>query len=295
MTTDATDTPHTPDPAGPADAANRCLNCGHPVSDRYCGACGQEAVASVVSFRELVASAIDSYLSLDSKLVRSLVPFLRHPGLLSEEYVRGRRERYVSPIRLYLVSSLLFFVVASFLVDRSDTGFLRITNTSKNTEAPAPGALPQSADSLAVGSRGNSPTGAFFERLFETDPQEISAHFVRQLPRALFVLVPVFALLLRLIYARRSRLYIEHLVLGLHVHAFLFLVATPAMLIPTSIGAAPVLLLSSAYLLLSMKRFYAQGWIKTLLKSWLLQAMYLVVVTVAMLATLVLTVMFSLG
>jgi hypothetical protein len=298
----------TADPGGRGSepGAARCLECGSAVADRYCGRCGQEAVPAVGTVRDLLSSTVDNYFALDSKLVRSLIPFFRHPGMLSEEYVHGRRQRYVSPIRLYLASSVLFFLVAAFFVDRSDSGFLRITDTSRSAPTDSAAAGPAAEVTQPAGEDSLPPSegmessasegllGRFLQKLLQTDPQVISAHFLRQLPRALFVLVPVFALLLKLFYVRRSRLYLEHLVLALHSHALLFLVATPALLSRSAIVGQIAILGAGVHTLFAMKRFYRQGWGRTIAKFLLLVACYSGLVGAAMIVTLVVTVLFSL-
>ncbi|MCA9727521.1 MAG: DUF3667 domain-containing protein [Candidatus Eisenbacteria bacterium] len=299
-----------------------CLNCGTPFSTPFCPECGQERGPSILTFRELLSSTVDHYLSLDSKFVRSLIPFLRHPGMLSEEYVRGRRQRYVSPIRLYLVTSLVFFVTASFFVDRSEQGFLHIQNSSERTVSPDSskvtirrGPAPQFAitrsgqvagdsldrttagegsDSVPGNQFSEDAKGTFFRKLFETDPRVISSHFVKQIPRALFLLVPLFALLLKLVYWRRSRAYIEHLVFALHSHAFLFLILIPAVLTRSRMVGNLGMVVASVYFFIAMKRFYDQGWGKTTLKFLLAAGAYSTVLATALLITLVLTIVFSL-
>jgi hypothetical protein len=104
------------------------------------------------------------------------------------------------------------------------------------------------------------------------------------LPQAMVVMIPLFALLLKLFYLFRRRLYMEHLIVALHSHAFLFL----ALLLATLLGMlaawlrphaawaghgvdylqTAVLLWMPAYLLVMQKRVYRQGWPMTLLKYW---------------------------
>lgn len=104
------------------------------------------------------------------------------------------------------------------------------------------------------------------------------------LPQAMVVMVPLFALLLKLFYVFRRRLYMEHLIVALHSHAFLFL----ALLLATLLGMfagwlrphagwagrgvdylqTAILLWMPAYLLMMQKRVYRQGWPMTLLKYW---------------------------
>jgi len=111
-----------------------------------------------------------------------------------------------------------------------------------------------------------------------------------KLPAAMFVLIPVFAGLLKLFYLFRRRLYMEHLIVALHSHAFMFLslllvIATGMLstwLRPHAAWAGDALgwvqnllmLWVPAYLLIMQKRVYRQGWAMTLLKFWFIGWFY---------------------
>ena len=106
---------------------------------------------------------------------------------------------------------------------------------------------------------------------------------IRRLPTVMFLLLPVFALLLKLIYIRRDWYYSEHLVFGLHTHAFAFTVfAFIVVLIWLGSDAAWISILGNVLMLLvlpiyfyvAQKRVYEQGWIKTAIKAWMLGWMY---------------------
>jgi hypothetical protein len=96
------------------DAQPRCLNCGTRLSGQYCGTCGQRARSRLISLWELISDAFGDLLELDSRLWQTLVPLLIRPGKLTFDYLQGRRARYMPPFRMYLVLSLLFFLVAFF-------------------------------------------------------------------------------------------------------------------------------------------------------------------------------------
>ncbi len=98
----------------PGDAPPACLNCGAPLAGQYCGQCGQRASSRLISLFELLRDAFGDLFELDSRLWRTLVPLLVRPGRLTREYLQGRRARYMPPFRMYLVLSLIFFVVAFF-------------------------------------------------------------------------------------------------------------------------------------------------------------------------------------
>lgn len=91
-----------------------CLNCGSELHGQYCGQCGQRASSRLISLWELTRDAFGDLLELDSRLWRTLIPLLVRPGQLTRDYLEGRRARYMPPFRMYLVLSVVFFVVAFF-------------------------------------------------------------------------------------------------------------------------------------------------------------------------------------
>jgi len=96
------------------DASPDCLNCGAHLRGQYCGTCGQRSRSRLISLWELISDAFGDLLELDSRLWQTLVPLMNRPGQLTHDYLQGRRARYMPPFRMYLVLSLLFFVVAFF-------------------------------------------------------------------------------------------------------------------------------------------------------------------------------------
>ena len=99
-----------------SESANpqNCLNCGTDLVGQYCGQCGQRATTRFISIFELLRDAFGDLFELDSRLWRTLAPLLIRPGLLTKDYLEGRRARYMPPFRMYLVLSVVFFVVAFF-------------------------------------------------------------------------------------------------------------------------------------------------------------------------------------
>ena len=91
-----------------------CLNCGAELRGQYCGNCGQRARSRLISLWELLQDAFGDLFELDSRLWRTLTPLLIRPGQLTRDYLEGRRARYMPPFRMYLVLSVIFFVVAFF-------------------------------------------------------------------------------------------------------------------------------------------------------------------------------------
>src|SRR5512135_1328758 len=91
-------------------ASTTCLNCGETVQAHYCSHCGQENVNYNESLRKLIPEVLHEYFGWDSAVFASVPALLFKPGFLTNEFNAGRRAKYISPIRLYLITSALYFV-----------------------------------------------------------------------------------------------------------------------------------------------------------------------------------------
>ncbi|MCZ6560332.1 MAG: DUF4286 family protein [Gammaproteobacteria bacterium] len=90
-----------------------CPNCDTPLHGQYCWQCGQRSRVRLITLWELISEAVGDLFELDSRLWRSLKPLMFRPGLLTSDYLAGRRARYMPPFRMYLVLSIIFFLVWS--------------------------------------------------------------------------------------------------------------------------------------------------------------------------------------
>lgn len=89
-----------------------CLNCGKPLrhDDVFCSYCGQKNVEKL-SFGSFINQIISGLFSYDSRFWTTFIPLLFKPGLISKDYIEGKRKRYVNPFQLYLQVSILFFLL----------------------------------------------------------------------------------------------------------------------------------------------------------------------------------------
>lgn len=94
-----------------AEDHDRCLNCNTPLKGEYCYNCGQRDDDFRRPFVMLSNEFLSDQFQWDSRIVRSFMPFLLMPGKMTRAFMSGERGQYVSPLRLYLVISLLFFIV----------------------------------------------------------------------------------------------------------------------------------------------------------------------------------------
>src|SRR5437667_7169200 len=91
-----------------------CENCGAQLDGHWCGQCGQAAVDYRRSFRHVVADVLESFLNWDSKFFTTIALLILKPWRLTNEFLAGKRVRYVNPLRLYLLASILFFFAVNY-------------------------------------------------------------------------------------------------------------------------------------------------------------------------------------
>lgn len=101
-------------PDGAAPPRQPCLNCGVTLTGQYCGNCGQRASSRLISIWQLSKEAFGDLFEIDSRVWQTLVPLLIRPGRLTSYYLQGKRARFMPPFRMYIVLSVLFFLVAFF-------------------------------------------------------------------------------------------------------------------------------------------------------------------------------------
>jgi hypothetical protein len=131
----------------PAGEMPECLNCGGHLRGQYCGNCGQRGSSRLISLWELLRDAFGDLFELDSRLWRTLVPLVIRPGRLTHDYLQGRRVRYMPPFRMYLVLSLLFFLVA-FFDPRESLGIFYEPQTAEEETAREHGEAARIADEV---------------------------------------------------------------------------------------------------------------------------------------------------
>jgi hypothetical protein len=235
----------------------RCPNCGASLHGPFCARCGQKESPLDPPFSEFLRELVHEIAHVDSKVVQSVRLLLTRPGFLSREHFEGRRMRYVSPIRLYLLSSVLYFAVVAF----APLAGPRISCTTCPPE-----------DRARV----------------EQEMREAAVHWT---PRAMFVLVPMFAGLIALAARRSGRNYPQHLYFAMHIHTAWFVLGVVAAVaglahVPyiTSVVSGGVTLYAMLYLVLAFRRAYDATFIRSILSSAIVTGTYMLVVMVTLLA-----------
>ena len=209
---------------GPLEAG-RCLNCGAPLHGPFCASCGQRSVPPNPTVRELAGDTWQELSGYDGRIMATLRGLLR-PGFLTREYLAGRRAHYLPPMRLYLIVSVVYFVIAaSAPADGGSQGTLNspggvrvgITNDERTGDITEE----ERAELLREAETAHWLIRPML-RDFATDPDGWRARIFTVMPRVFFALLPVFAGVVALFYRRRH--FPTFLVFAVHLHAFAFLV-----------------------------------------------------------------------
>ncbi|HYM85811.1 MAG TPA: DUF3667 domain-containing protein [Pseudoxanthomonas sp.] len=374
------------------DTPTHCENCHVALQGEFCHQCGQSIHSPVRHAGHAIEEVFESFWHLDGRLFRTLRDLLA-PGRTTLEYLAGHRQRYLPPLRLFVIMSLLAFFVGkltihvdrepvSLSVDTSAiTGSKTVEEVKRNrdrmlaeieksrngdgnsipgvdalqiaaqvqiegeaanriTELTRGSAPPPAAGDAALGRR--KPEGALFSKdnevwdparnpakinwlpafanewltgkliqgrenieSMEGRPDKWVQALLSSLPSALFLLVPVFALMLKIAYVFKRRLYMEHLVVALYSHVFLLMALTAVFLlfalaawvqphvgwfaVCLYVAIAALLTWVPIYLLLMQKRVYAQGWPMTLLKYSVIGVSYFYLLVFAAVAMFMVT------
>jgi hypothetical protein len=260
-----------------------------------------------------VVELLSGLFNFDTKLLRTLRDLFWPPGLVIREFNANRRVRYVPPLRLYLFTSVLFFILLAWTTDRLEIGADDVVavNEPRNGEANTQGltlnfggdteltdstlnalsmrpvitnaSIDSALTSAGIGSgfwtraavrmginarAGSNRKAAYVQNIFS------------MFSKLMFILLPLFALLLLVLHLGSGRYYSEHLVFALYFHTVLFLLIGMRLLFGQFIdmGSASILFLLFAvfHLLWSIRVVYRSSWWRTILRTTLLVFRYFI-------------------
>lgn len=255
------------------DDTTHCHNCCAAVDYHYCAVCGQATRLHVPSAGEFIHEFVAHYVALEGRLWKTLYFLLFKPGLLTAEYIAGRRVRYVEPLRVYLTFSILFFALLKF-------GGPPVADFG---ETISPGSAVQQMAKTAPAARDEGPVvilagveyplrakvEAFAAKPMAEKNRLMHSAFFSYVPYAMFLLMPVFAFYLKMLYLGSGRRYGEHLLFALHTNAFAFFMIS-LFVVLSSLSLGPVKFLLVLWLLFylptAMRRVYGGSRLVTALR-----------------------------
>ncbi len=331
-----------------------CANCNTELQGAVCHHCGQLADEFHRPVRGLLGEIIEGLFALDGRVARTIPNLLLRPGRITRAYLKGQRARFMPPFRLYIVASLIFFLLVPLVansvtgpdpqvvrgaieeagnieaqIDRAEasgeftpeqaaearqayeeSGLATLFGTRDEGAAEPPAsdaepvdptsdgvvpdeAVPDRSSSASIPDQTPDWLGERINRVAE-DPAAWLERAQSWVPRIMFVMVPVYALLLSLTYAwRRGFFLYDHLIVSVHFHAALFLSMAVFYLL-ANFMSGPLMFLagliySNAYLYRLHRVVYERGWFTSILRTVTLTFVYGIILSIGLIATLVIS------
>lgn len=265
-----------------------CPNCGEIVDNKFCPRCGQENREYNATLSELLKEFFSHMFNLDSKFYHSLKHLIIHPGYLTQQYFKGKREKYTSPMRLYLIISMLYFLtfsVENFYDDvKNAVSFIEENKTELVSDS-----LNADLIEKALVDSENVFSVNVMNRDFDLNSEEVQNSFMNNVPRMMFFLFPISALILKLLYSRRKAHFFEHLIFLLHLHSFFFLTQIIGRILPFTAIELLIFITMLWYIIKAFLVYYKQKAGKTLFKIATFSFLYFIVLAVLLLVNLLLS------
>lgn len=278
---------------------NTCLNCEYRFEGNYCPSCGQSINEIQKPIRHFLHDMMDSLLVFDIRVFRSIPTLLLKPGKISSEFIAGRRRRYVPPFRFFLFASILFF----FLIGLQTRNLFNISMNEEQSEALVDsvfqemkirGQINQSGDTVMSITNAREGLGMveFFKNSFREELADstlsdidrekkekrlrslentnyLTSQVYKYISWSFFILMPFYALILRLFFRKKRKFYVEHLVFSVNLHTFYFILLSILILLNMIFenilkGMAPwILLVAFMYAMIGIRNFYKKRWVSS--------------------------------
>ncbi|HEY2782672.1 MAG TPA: DUF3667 domain-containing protein [Steroidobacteraceae bacterium] len=293
------------EPSGPRDVAlpeaaavvpARCKNCAAVLLGRFCVHCSQAADVHVPTTMELAHELLEGLTHSDSRLWRTLTTLWFKPGKLTQEFVAGRRVAYLPPFRLYLIVSIIFFLILSLAkVNVQVVKFDEATKPAAAPNAPLPGTrrITSCDDASFITFKNHPAWNPRIKHACAAIVNDNGANLVHvaigTMSKAMFIFLPLIAFLHMLMYWRPRYRYAEQLLFFVHLHAFYFSAAIVIFSFINAADAWPKLEgVSDAvetilgwtlpvYTVMAMRRVFHRSWLGTLFKGVALFFVYMIV------------------
>ena len=241
-----------------------CASCKTPLQGKYCHVCGEKKFDQGHDFsvKHFLTETFENFTHFDSKLLRSIWCLLSKPGLLTAEFIAGRRVRYFKPIPLFVLASVLFY----FFFEKTTSFFSNLGDINAGYEANN-----WMSNTFHVNTEALLKLKATAaQREPEAYWKEMALDAARRSKTWLFLIVPVWGLALWLLFYRKIKWVVPHLIFALHGLTFFVLMDMLLLLFfhyllgLKQLNDGFVLLLAvcfTVYNVLALRRLYGLRWL----------------------------------
>lgn len=301
----------------PVEKNKFCLNCGAELAGKYCSFCGQKDLPRRQNIGDLILNFVGSFTSFESKFFRTFSVLLFHPGRIVKDYNAGKRDSYYHPARMYVFLSFIFFLLLSVIQDEAtidmtvdgnvvttEEGLAALDTASRASFELKTMEEYDSIEATKPPEKRTGKLGRYIAKKFillratqggdnKAVIKKFAGSFRENTPKMIFLLLPVFAFILKLLYVRRDFYYSEHLVFSVFFYDFLYIAGAVELLFSLVSWLdwmnIIVFLLIMFYLYKSMRIVYGQPRGKTILKFTLLLCTFSFVVLLALVVNVIIT------
>lgn len=328
----------------------KCLNCGYPIIGNFCGECGQKAHLHKDNLGHMIVHFIGDYFHYDNKFWRTLKILFTKPGLITLEYIQGRRVKYLNPIQLYIFVTTLFFLFLFSTTDSKDevseeydTSMVTVpsvVNLNYKVDSTQEAVLNDVQDSIlselnetmVQGGSAKSKIGigkwspseinlkaydsvqnnlpdslkdSYWKRKLKRatyrDGDNFGDLILHNFPKMFFLLLPIFAFILMMLFRKQKYYYVDHIIFSLHFHAVLFFILGIESVITYFISNEVIINAITfcsgvgiiIYLFFSLKRVYPSPLYKIVFKQIALFFLYLIMFLLCFVLLLIALLLFA--
>lgn len=267
-----------------------CLNCQYSFSqeENYCPNCGQENHDLKIPIRHFVEEFLEGIFHFDNKLWHSLKTMFFYPGKITKDFLEGKRVSFVPPIRMYIFVSFIFFLFLNYTYNKKT----KIKSDESLVEAIAKMDSKDSSINLGLDSLNSalstvgdtsmsSEEKKILSKLKNTKGKDIASmneKIYKYLSFAMFLMLPIFAFIMKLVFYRSDKFYYEHFIASIHYHVVMFVIMILGLIIYWfNLSAVLYVILFIAafvYFAIGLKKVFEQSWLKIILKAFVVYMIY---------------------
>jgi hypothetical protein len=271
------------------------------VTGKFCPNCGQENLETKENFFHLASHFIADYFHYDSKFFRSLIPLFIKPGFLTREYWDGKRVQYIHPLRLFFFITIIFIIVTTYFYSRfGDEMKSRVIDKDKTLIHLDTSRYASMKPSDKIFFNRDSVTVQAMRKALQTEKRQMGKirtgidHVFVNLKYVMFLLLPLYAIVFKVLYRKQRLFYVDHLVYAMHLQCFAYVVLGVLFMLPFVMPISLLILRQIAffvillYIMISVHNLYHQKLWKTIVKSLLATTaiFFMTVLSIAIVATI---------